>query len=69
MAHNRVWKPFGEDALAAIIRGAKEASDSEFNLYRDALPRQVSKLTFIPAVNSPRRSSTLRTAALSADWP
>jgi hypothetical protein len=69
MALHRVRKPFGENALAAPIRYAEEAPDSEFDLDRDALPRKIGYVTPIPAMNPPRNSITFGTATLLADWP
>lgn len=68
MAPNRVRQPLGEDVLAATVRAAKEAPNSQLNTYRDAFPGQVGQLTFIPAVNSPRWPTASGTAALLTDW-
>ena len=69
MAFNCVGKPFGEDALGAVIRRTEEAPDSELDPDRYALPRKIGDLTLVAAVNSPRSLVTCRTATLLADWP
>jgi len=69
MALHRVRKPFGENALAAPVRYAEEAPDSEFDLDGDAFPGKIGDLTLIPAMNPPRSSITFGTATLLADWP
>ena len=68
MATNRVWKPFGKDALATTVLAAKEAPHPKLNPHRVAFPGQIRELTLVPAVNSPRRAATSGKAALLTYW-
>jgi hypothetical protein len=69
MAGYRVWQPLGENTLAANIRGAEKAADSEFDLYWNTFPGQVGQLALITAVNLARSPTASGTAALFTDWP